>query len=236
MNKKSHTLFTTLLVSFVLFGCSSNNTSAENKVSQNITNEIKSEITDKTTNETINETTSESTSEVITDVTDNTNSDADVETNGSIVIYFSRTNNTKKVAEYIEELTNSESYEILAKVPYTDEDIKYYTNCRADKEQADPTARPEIGSETIDLTNYDIIYFGYPIWHGQAPKIMYTFVESYDLSNKIIIPFCTSASSPIGSSATNLSKLDNNAKWLDGKRFSQNATKDEIKSWIDFLN
>ncbi|MCQ2797223.1 MAG: flavodoxin [Bacilli bacterium] len=153
----------------------------------------------------------------------------------SIVVYFSRTNNTKTVANYIADITGSVSYEILAKIPYTDDDIKYYTDCRADREQNDPTARPEIGSETIDLSSYKNIYLGYPIWHGQAPKIMYTFVESYDFSGKTIIPFCTSASSPMGNSATNLSKSTSGANWMEGKRFSQNASKDEVDTWIKSL-
>lgn len=153
----------------------------------------------------------------------------------SIVVYFSRTNNTKTVANYIVDITGSVSYEILAKIPYTDDDIKYYTDCRADREQNDPTARPEIGSETIDLSSYKNIYLGYPIWHGQAPKIMYTFVESYDFSGKTIIPFCTSASSPMGNSATNLSKSTSGANWMEGKRFSQNASKDEVDTWIKSL-
>lgn len=160
------------------------------------------------------------------------NSSSDNESNYSIVVYFSRTNNTENVANYIVDVTNSSSYEILAKIPYTDDDIKYYTDCRADREQNDPNARPEIGSEVIDLTGYDIIYLGYPIWHGQAPKIMYTFVESYDLSGKTIVPFCTSASCPIGSSATNLAKSASDANWLEGKRYSQSATKSEVESWL----
>lgn len=153
----------------------------------------------------------------------------------TLVAYFSRTNNTEKVADYIIDYLNTERYEIEAKIPYTDEDIKYYTDCRADREQNDPTARPEIGSEAIDISQYDVVYLGYPIWHGQAPKIMYTFIESYDFSNKTFIPFCTSASSGIGSSATNLSKSAPNAKWLDGRRFSSTASQDEVLSWLKGL-
>lgn len=163
-----------------------------------------------------------------------TNLDNQNEDSNSIVIYFSRTNNTEKIASYIIELTNSDSYEILSKVPYTDEDINYNnSNSRTSKEQNDSTARPEIGSDDIDLSSYDIIYLGYPIWWGQCPKIMYTFVEKYDLDNKTIIPFCTSASSGIGSSATNLAKSAPNANWLDGKRFSSSSSKDEVKTWLD---
>lgn len=168
--------------------------------------------------------------------TNDSNSDQIIdEQQQSVVIYFSRTNNTEKVAKYIVEVTNSSSYEILAKIPYTDDDIKYYTDCRADREQNDPNARPEIGNESIDLTNYDLIYLGYPIWHGQAPKILYTFVESYDLRDKTIVPFCTSASSPMGSSATNLAKHTSGATWLEGKRFGENATKNEVVSWVASL-
>lgn len=154
----------------------------------------------------------------------------------SIVIYFSRTNNTERIAGFIIEETGSDFYEILAKIPYTDDDIKYYTDCRADREQNDPTARPEIGSETIDLSSYDVIYLGYPIWHGQAPKIMYTFVESYDLSGKTIVPFCTSASSGIGSSATNLAQSAPSANWLAGRRFSSSTAKSEVTAWISSIN
>lgn len=153
----------------------------------------------------------------------------------AIVVYFSRTNNTERIANFIKEITNCDSYEIEALIPYTDDDIKYYTDCRADREQADPNARPEIGSAEIDLSQYDIIYLGYPIWHGQAPKIMYTFVEGHDLSNKTIIPFCTSASSGIGTSATNLAKSANGAIFLDGRRFSSTANKSEVESWLEGL-
>lgn len=153
----------------------------------------------------------------------------------SIVIYFSRTNNTEKIANYIIELTNSKSYEILAKIPYTDDDIKYYTDCRADKEQKDPNARVEIDGDKIDISNYSIIYLGYPIWHGDAPKIMYTFVESYDLKDKTIIPFCTSASSGIGNIGINLSKLTGEGKWLDGKRFDKKDDKSVVSDWLNKL-
>ena len=117
----------------------------------------------------------ENTSSISNEGDDKNDDKNNSQTGKSIVIYFSRTNNTEKVADFIIEITNSDKYEIEAKIPYTDDDIKYYTDCRADREQKDPTARPEIGSVDIDLSNYDIIYLGYPIWHGQAPKIMYTF-------------------------------------------------------------
>ncbi len=155
----------------------------------------------------------------------------------SIVVYFSRTNNTEKIANYIIEITKSNKYEIEAAVPYTDEDINYNnSNSRANQEQHNPNARPEIGGNTIDLSNYDIIYLGYPIWWGQAPKIMYTFVESYNLTGKTIIPFCTSASSGIGSSAPNLASASFGATWLEGRRFSASDTKTDVMTWLNSLS
>lgn len=140
-----------------------------------------------------------------------------------LVAYFSCTNTTKGVAEEIHiQVTHSYLYEIVPQVPYTEDDLKYYTDCRADREQADSAARPAISGSVEDIGQYDVIFIGYPIWHGQAPKIIYTFLESYDFSGKTIIPFCTSASSPMGSSATNLHSLAPEANWKSGARISGN--------------
>ncbi len=150
-----------------------------------------------------------------------------------LVAYFSVTNNTKKLANYAQEYLNSDIFEIVPTQEYTSADIDYNSDCRANREQNDDNARPEIKYTIEDISQYDTIVLGYPIWWSQAPKIMYTFIESYDLSNKTILPFCTSGSSPIGSSATNLAKSAPNAKWLEGKRFSFSADKEEIGSWLD---
>lgn len=151
---------------------------------------------------------------------------------GVIVVYFSRTGHTKPLAEYIKDELNADVYEIEAKIPYTDDDIKYYTNCRADREQSDPSARPEIAGDLPDLSKYDTVFLGYPIWHGQAPKIIYTFLESVDVSGKTVIPFCTSASSPVGSSANNLHPLAPAAVWKDGTRFAVGTSRETITEWL----
>ena len=153
-----------------------------------------------------------------------------------LVVIFSRTGHTKPLAEYIAEDLNADLYEIEAKVPYTDDDIKYYTNCRADREQNDTSARPEIAGELPDVTGYDTVFLGYPIWHGQAPKIIYTFLEGVDLSGKTIIPFCTSHSSPLGTSAENLHPLASNAVWKEGRRFAIGTTAGEISEWVKSLD
>ena len=85
------------------------------------------------------------------------------------------------------------------------------------------------------MANYDVVFLGYPIWWGQAPKILYTFVESYSFDGKTVIPFCTSGSSGVGSSATNLQKSTSGANWLTGNRFSAGASRESVVSWINGL-
>ena len=153
-----------------------------------------------------------------------------------LVVIFSRTGHTKPLAEYITEDLNADLYEIEAKVSYTDDDIKYYTDCRADREQNDPSARPEIAAELPDVTGYDTVFLGFPIWHGQAPTIIYTFLEGVDLSGKTFIPFCTSHSSPLGTSAENLHPLAPDAVWKEGRRFAIGTTAEEISEWVKSLD
>ena len=153
----------------------------------------------------------------------------------ALVAYFSATGNTEGIAAYIADIISADKYEIEAAVPYTADDLKYYTGCRADREQSDPNARPAIAGKIDSLDAYDTIFLGYPIWHGQAPKIIDTFLESYDFGGKTIIPFCTSASSGIGSSAMNLHSLAETASWKDGTRFSASASRSSVASWINGL-
>lgn len=156
-----------------------------------------------------------------------------LDSNKVLVAYFSRTGTTKPLAECAAEYLNADIFEIQAAVPYTDADIAYYTNCRANSEQSDPSARPEIAGSVSNISQYDTVVIGYPIWHGQAPKIIYTFLESYDFSGKTIIPFCTSNSSGIGSSDTNLHPLvSSTASWVSGKRFAAGTDKGAIIEWL----
>ena len=159
------------------------------------------------------------------------------ESNGKILVaYFSATGNTKAVAEKTAELTNADIFEIVPSVPYTEADLNYGDdNSRTTAEQNDDSARPEIAGKVENMEDYDTVFIGYPIWWGQAPKIMYTFLEGYDFNGKTIIPFCTSGSSPIGSSAENMHSLTTGADWLEGQRFEGGASEDEISKWIDTL-
>ncbi len=152
-----------------------------------------------------------------------------------LIAYFSCTNTTKGVAEAIHsQVSGSDIYQIVPAVPYTSADLNYNTDCRANREQNDPTARPKISGSLPNIEQYDVIFIGYPIWWGQAPKIIYTFFESYnfDFDGVTIIPFCTSGSSGIGSSATNLRNLAAKANWKSGARVSG----DNVSSLIAQMN
>lgn len=158
--------------------------------------------------------------------------EADVSTK-TLVVYFSCTGTTELVAEYITEILGADSYQIVPEDPYTEADLAYYTNGRADQEQNDPDVRPAISGGVENMDEYDTIILGYPIWHGQAPRIISTFLESYDFSGKTIVPFCTSHSSGIGSSASNLHTLcSESTEWLDGKRFAAGVSKESVQNWI----
>ncbi|MBR1842480.1 MAG: flavodoxin [Oscillospiraceae bacterium] len=153
-----------------------------------------------------------------------------------LVVVFSATGTTKGVAEKIAAIEGAEIYEIKAAEEYTDADLNWSDhNSRSTKEQNDSGARPEIGSEAISLDGYTKIYVGYPIWWGEEPRIMDTFVESYDFEGKTMIPFCTSSSSGIGRSGKNLAENAGSGSWLEGKRFSGGVSEDELRAWIETL-
>ena len=161
--------------------------------------------------------------------------EADVSTK-TLVVYFSCTGTTKLVAEYVTEILGADIYEIVPEDPYTEADLAYYTNGRADQEQNDPDVRPAISGGVGNMDEYDTIIIGYPIWHGQAPRIISTFLESYDFSGKTIIPFCTSHSSGIGSSASNLHTLcSDSAVWMEGKRFESGVSEESVQEWIGYI-
>ncbi|PNV61240.1 flavodoxin [Clostridium sp. chh4-2] len=155
-----------------------------------------------------------------------------------LVAYFSATGTTKTLAGYISEVTGGDLYEIVPEIPYSSEDLNYSdNNSRSTREQNDEDARPVISGSVEDMDQYGTIFLGYPIWWGEAPRIIDTFMESYDFSGKTIVPFCTSGGSGIGSSARNLHDLAaSDVTWLDGERLSSGISHEEMVSWIDGLS
>ena len=155
----------------------------------------------------------------------------------AVVVYFSCTGNTKEVAQKIAAEVGCATYEIVPSKPYTTEDLNYSNKkARAAREQNDKNARPEIGGTAIDLSSYDTVFIGYPIWFAKAPRILNTFVESQSFEGKTVIPFCTSESSGIGTSAAELAELaENKGKWLNGTRFGSSVKSADIAQWLDAL-
>lgn len=150
----------------------------------------------------------------------------------ALVVYFSCTGNTKAVAQKISKLTGADLYEIISTDPYTDEDLNYNNdNCRANKEMNDPDARPAIGSNAIDISNYDIVFIGYPIWWGTMPRIINTFLDTYDLSDKTVMPFCTSGGSGISKSVSDMKAQELDADIRDGLR-ANGSSDSGINEWL----
>lgn len=156
----------------------------------------------------------------------------------ALVVYFSCTGTTETAAKHAAKAIGADLYQIVPEVPYTPEDLDYGDDSsRANAEQNHDKARPGIAGIVENMEQYETIFLGYPIWWGQAPKIVSTFVESYDLSGKTIVPFCTSGSSGIGSSAENLRSLcPDTVIWLEGRRFGGNASQAEIEQWVAELD
>lgn len=153
-----------------------------------------------------------------------------------LVAYFSATNTTEGVAEHIANGLNADLYEIIPEDPYTDADLNYNDNkSRTTIEMNDPNARPVISGSIENMEQYDIVFIGYPIWWGEAPRIVSTFMESYDFSGKTIVPFCTSGGSGIGSSASNLEQLTSGATWLAGRRLNGSDSQDTVMEWVNSL-
>ena len=158
----------------------------------------------------------------------------EAEDNGILVAYFSPDDTTKAAAYAIAAALHAELFEIEAAEPYTADDLNYMNSkSRSMTEMKDAATRPAIAALPEDLGKYDTILLGYPIWGGQAPKILYTFVESVDLSGKTVVPFCTSNSSSIGNSAVNLEKATGEgAKWEKGGRVRKGDNAEAIAQWI----
>ncbi len=153
-----------------------------------------------------------------------------------LVAYYSAQGHTDNVAKQIAKNLNADIFVIEPKEEYSSEDLNYNdSNSRVSKEHNDESLR-NVELKTTAVNNfdsYDTVLIGYPIWWGIAAWPVNTFVKENDFTGKTVIPFCTSASSSLGNSGKNLKELANGGNWLDGHRFSSNASESEIKEWTD---
>lgn len=154
-----------------------------------------------------------------------------------LVAYFSASGVTAKVADTLAKAAGADLYEIKPAIPYTEADLDWRNkDSRSSVEMRDPASRPTIGSAAVDMSEYDTLFVGFPIWWYVAPTIINTFLESYDLSSKTIIPFATSGSSGMGKTNERLSPSCPGSKLLDGRVFKSNTSSDEFIAWIKSLD
>jgi len=153
-----------------------------------------------------------------------------------LVAYFSASGVTAKTAKTLAEVTGGDLYEITPVKPYTDADLNWNDkNSRSSIEMNDKNSRPEIVGKVNNMEDYDVVFVGFPIWWYVAPTIINTFLESYDLSGKTVIPFATSGGSGMGKTNELLQPSCRGAKLLDGRVLNR-QTAQNLKLWVDNLN
>lgn len=227
-----------LLSMFMLLGLAACGNSADRTEQTSTTegNSVKSTANDETTteNSTAGDVESTDAAEAQPEETETLNNQK--QETRVLVAYFSATNTTEGVAKHIADGLNAELYEIVPENPYTDADLNYNdNNSRTTIEMKDSNARPAISGSVENMEQYDIVFIGYPIWWGEAPRIVSTFMESYDFSGKTIVPFCTSGGSGMGSSAAGLERLTSGARWLSGRRLNGSDSQDTVMEWVNSL-
>lgn len=156
----------------------------------------------------------------------------------TLVVYFSASGNTERVAEVIADATGGELFELVPVEPYTDEDLDYTDdNSRVSQEHEDESLRHvELVEDTVeDWSAIKNVYLGYPIWWSQAAWPVNAFIEANDFTGKTVIPFCTSASSGLGESGEMLMEMAGTGNWLEGQRFRSSASEEDVRVWVEGL-
>lgn len=152
-----------------------------------------------------------------------------------LVAFFSPTGTTKALAQTLADAVGADIFEIVPEVPYEKRDLDWMDEkSRSSLEMNDPASRPAVKS-LPDVSGYDTIYIGFPIWWYVAPRIISTFLEGLELSGKTVVPFATSGSSGIGKTNSVLRPSCGGARLLDGKVFKKNTSKAELLSWSQSL-
>ena len=171
---------------------------------------------------------------------DTANGEADNTTSGGkvLVVYYSASGNTKRVAEDIAEAADGDLFEITPAEPYTSDDLNWTnSDSRVSREHDDESLRdvPLTTTEVENWDDYDTVFIGYPIWWGIAAWPVDTFVKNNDFTGKTVIPFATSSSSGMGQSGTLLSEMAGTGDWQDGQRFSSGASQSDVADWVSGL-
>lgn len=150
----------------------------------------------------------------------------------ALVAFFSATGTTKTVATKLANAIGAVSFEIVPEIPYTTADLDWQdAHSRSSQEMDDVTSRPKISSVVEDMAQYDLVFVGFPVWWYREPSIIDTFMEAYDFRDKLIVPFATSGTSPIGDAGKNMQRLAAGAQVLVGQRFEADVSADELARW-----
>ena len=160
------------------------------------------------------------------------------ETGKTLVIYYSASGNTARVAKDIAEAAGADLFEIVPTEVYTSEDLNWTnSDSRVSREHDDESLRdvPLTTTEVPDWDSYDTVFIGYPIWWGIAAWPVDTFVKNNDFTGKTVIPFATSSSSGIGQSGSLLADMAGTGEWQEGQRFSSGVSSDDVQSWVNGL-
>lgn len=160
------------------------------------------------------------------------------ETGKTLVVYYSASGNTERVAKDIAEAAGADLFEIVPTEVYTSEDLNWTnSDSRVSREHDDESLRdvPLTTTEVSDWDSYDTVFIGYPIWWGIAAWPVDTFVKSNDFTGKTVIPFATSSSSGMGQSGSLLADMAGTGEWQEGQRFSSGVSSDDVQSWVNGL-
>ena len=170
---------------------------------------------------------------------ENTSNNTSEFTGKAIVVYYSASGNTGRVAGIVANELGADTFEIVPVEAYSDADLNWRDrSSRVCREHDDASLQDIelVSTEVPDWNEYDVVLFGYPIWWLEASWVVNNFVKDNDFSGKTVVPFCTSTSSGLGSSGTNLAKMAGTGNWIEGQRFSENAAENSIREWVRGLN
>lgn len=157
--------------------------------------------------------------------------------NKVLVAYFTCSGVTEKLAKDLASVAGGDLYQILPAIPYTDANLNWHNeNARSTIEMKDKGSRPAIAGQVAHMDQYDTVFIGFPIWWYLAPTIINTFLESYDFSEKTVVPFATSGMSGVGETDRYLqTSCSGETKWRPAKRFAMPSSEKSLKSWVDGL-
>ena len=186
--------------------------------------------------ETVTENMGESESETVPDAEDGADEETGAEAGKVLVVYYSASGNTERVAKDIAEEAGADLFEIVPEDVYTSDDLNWTdNNSRVTREHEDESLR-DIAlttTEVPDWESYDTVFIGYPIWWGIAAWPVDGFVKANDFTGKTVIPFATSSSSGMGESGNLLEGMAGSGEWQEGQRFSSGASAEDVQAWVD---